>query len=114
MTYAKEPFGRLEQVLRYMALYTHCLAIANSRLVCQRPSEPSARSVQLRPHRLPCPTSRRRSAKRALSLAFCGVTPIGLIGFLTPLRRLGMRPLWYGMIHLDRLAAGTRQLGEIQ
>jgi hypothetical protein len=31
--YAKEPFGGPEQALRYMARYTHRVAIANSRLV---------------------------------------------------------------------------------
>src|SRR5262249_206298 len=31
--YAKKPFGGPEQVLRYMARYTHRVAIANSRLV---------------------------------------------------------------------------------
>jgi hypothetical protein len=33
VVYAKEPFGGPEQVLRYMARYTHRVAIANSRLV---------------------------------------------------------------------------------
>jgi Putative transposase len=33
VVYAKKPFGGPEQVLRYMARYTHRVAIANSRLV---------------------------------------------------------------------------------
>ena len=33
MVYAKEPFGGPEQALRYIARYTHRVAIANSRLV---------------------------------------------------------------------------------
>jgi hypothetical protein len=33
VVYAKEPFGGPEQALRYMARYTHRVAIANSRLV---------------------------------------------------------------------------------
>jgi len=33
VVYAKEPFGGPEQVLRYMARYTHRVAIANSRLI---------------------------------------------------------------------------------
>ena len=33
VVYAKEPFGGPEQVLRYIARYTHRVAIANSRLV---------------------------------------------------------------------------------
>ena len=33
VVYAKKPFGGPEQALRYMARYTHRVAIANSRLV---------------------------------------------------------------------------------
>ena len=33
MVYAKRPFGGPEEVLRYLARYTHRVAISNSRLV---------------------------------------------------------------------------------
>jgi putative transposase len=50
VVYAKRPFGGPEQVLEYLGRYTHCVAIANSRLISLAESRVSFRWKDYRHH----------------------------------------------------------------
>ena len=47
VVYAKAPFGGAEQVLDYLARYTHRVAISNSRLVAMTPETVTFHSLRV-------------------------------------------------------------------